>query len=103
MRHLANSKALLERSRGEVFEVLSVLRPVLAQESREAAIGEQLSTGLAGRTVIGLIRCITNPLYLPTATRTRLLVAAVDCHLGAKSRHLFRKLVARIDTQAFRP
>src|ERR1700692_898601 len=78
-------------------------RPVLSQQSRQGAVGEQLSSGLALGAVIGFVCGKTDALNFCLAPREWLLIAAMHRHLRAKRRDFFREFLARLSTQAVGP
>ena len=68
-----------------LLELFQRARPVLAQEARERAVGEEPPTGLADRTVVRLVLRVDDPLHRRPAVGTRLAVATVDRHALAKA------------------
>ena len=74
-----------------LLQLLERPRPVVLEQPRQRAIGQQLAAGLAGRTVVRFVRGVANALHRRAAHRTRLAVAAVHGHPVAKRRHLLGK------------
>src|SRR4029078_9594433 len=58
-------------------------RPVVLEQPRQRAIGQQAAAGLALRAVVALVVGVDNVLDQRTANRTRLLEAGVHPHLRA--------------------
>ena len=85
------------------LELLERLRPIILQQPRQTAIGEQLAAGLAGRTVIGFVGRVLNALNRRAAHRTRLAVAAVRGHALSKRGHLLGKVLAGLGDQLVAP
>ena len=81
------------------LELLERARPVLAQQPRQRAVGEQPSAGLARRAVVRLVRGVDDALHRRAAVGTRLAVAAVHRHPGAERGHLLGKAVAGLGAQ----
>src|SRR5712692_1575391 len=84
-------------------KLLRSSRPVLAQQSRQSAIGKQLTPGLAVRTVVGFVGRVTDALDLFLAARTRFLVSPMHRHFRTKRRDFLGKLVAGQLPQAVGP
>src|SRR5260370_30839813 len=91
----ANERQLSEFFRG--------FWPIVAQNSRQRAVGEQFPARLALRAIVGFIRRITNALNFCATARARLLVSTMHRHAFAKGRDFFRKLISRCCTQTLRP
>src|SRR5712692_4885741 len=85
------------------FKLLRSSRPVLAQQSRQSAIGKQLTPGLAVRTVVGFVGRVTDALDLFLAARTRFLVSPMHRHFRTKRCDFLGKLVAGQLPQAIGP
>ena len=77
--------------------------PVLAEQPRQAPVGEQPSFRLAGRAVVALVVRVDDVLDGAAAAGTRLAEPAVHGHLLAKGRDLVGKPVADFLLQAFDP
>src|SRR6185503_18624282 len=60
-----------------LLQLLEAARPVLLEEARQAAIGEQPALGLTGRTVVRLVVGVHDALHPGAAHRARLAVLAV--------------------------
>src|SRR5439155_12065864 len=86
-----------------LFHLLERPRPVLFHESRERSVGEELSSGLAPRAIVGLVFRVRDPLYRSAAIGAGLAVTAVDRHARAEGGHALRKAIARLAPQPFRP
>src|SRR5687768_12877229 len=85
------------------LELLDPLRPILLEQPRERAVGEQSPLGLATRTVVRLVVRIANALDGGPAHGTRLAVLPVHSHFRAKRRHFLRKLAISLRTKALHP
>ena len=85
------------------LELLERLRPVILEQPRQPAIGEQLAAGLAGRAVVGFVGRVLNALNRRAAHRTRLAVASVRGHAVAKRRDLLGKFLAGLGDQLVAP
>ena len=83
----------------ETLELVDGLRPVLPEQAREGAIGQQLAAGLAARAVVGLVVGVADALDGGAADRARLPVAAVHRHVRAKGGHLLGEVVAVVGAQ----
>src|SRR5712692_5247871 len=88
---------------GEEFEFFEGAGPIFAEKAGEGAVGEELSGGLAGGAIVGFIGGVTNALDFGVATRTRLLVAAVNGHAFAKGGHVFGEFTACFRAEALGP
>src|SRR6478752_4282568 len=99
---LGNARCRGARS-GEGLELVDRLRPVLFEQSRERAIGEELSVSLASRAIVGLVACIPDSLHWTSAGWTGFPIPAVYCHLIVKGSDLCRKLPMRLLAQAVSP
>src|SRR6202030_2940200 len=53
------------------FQVLERSGPVFTQQTAESPVGQQLSTSLAARAIVGFVRSVADPLNLRPAARTR--------------------------------
>src|SRR5712692_6895045 len=102
-RHRARSFFEKGSSFPEGLKFVERARPVLVQQAGKSAVGEQASSGLASRTIIGLVAGIANTLDLGTAARARLAIAAVDRHAGPKRGYLLGKCAGRFGPQALGP
>ena len=85
------------------FQLIEGARPVGAEEPGEAAVGQDLSAGLAAGAVVGFVVCVANALDLLAAARAGLAKAAVDGHLRTKCRDLLREAPLRFAPHAVRP
>src|SRR2546423_7970439 len=76
----------IHRRRGELApgQLVDRLGPILLQQSRQRAIGEQLSVRLTARTIIGLVVGVANALHRRTADGAWLTKLSVDRHLVAE-------------------
>src|ERR1039458_8929421 len=83
----------------EGFQLFQRARPVLAQQTREAAIRQHLAARLAARTIVGFIAGITNALHLLAASRAWSPVAPMHRHPVAESGHLLREFLAGFGAQ----
>src|SRR5581483_3182645 len=81
------------------LELVERARPVLMEQARERAIGEQPSRGLAGRTVVGFVVSVADPLNRRAADRTGRAIATMNRHRGSKGRHVFGESVAGLGAQ----
>src|SRR5438067_8263638 len=88
---------------GRWLQLVERSGPILFQQTRERAIGEQATFVLTARAVIGLVVRVPNALNGRAAHRTWLTEAAVHGHLRAKGGHLFGEPVSDLRPQAFRP
>src|SRR5713226_1140431 len=88
---------------GEEFEFFEGAGPIFAEKAGEGAVGEELSSGLAGGAIVGLVGGVANALDSGVAARTRLLVAAVDGHAFAKGGHVFGEFIACFRAEAVKP
>src|SRR5919204_5684935 len=86
-----------------LLELLDGPRPVTLQQPRQGSIGEQLSTGLAGRAVVGLILGVDDALDRCAAHGARLTVLAVHRHVFPKRRDFLGKSIARLTSQTISP
>src|SRR5436190_21667629 len=85
------------------LEVIERLWPVVLQQSRQAAVGEQLAAGLARRAIVRFVGRVLDSLDRRAAHGTRLSIAAVGGHAFAKRRHLLGKFSARLRDQLVTP
>src|SRR5260221_12990821 len=76
------------------LELIQRLRPVLAQQTRQGAIGEQAAAGLARRTVVRFVPRGRDPLNGRAAPRTGLAVPPVRRDARPGRRHFFGKRAA---------
>src|SRR5437016_12875607 len=77
------------------FQLLQRPRPILVQQSRQAAVREHSAAGLAYGTVIGFVGRVANALHLRAATWARLPVLAMHGHLRPEGRNLCGTLSSR--------
>src|SRR5260370_5731789 len=87
----------------ESFQFVERARPVVVQQARKSAIGEQPATGLARRTVVSLVAGIADALDPGPAAWARFAIAAVDRHLMPKCGNLLGKSSGRLRPQAIGP
>ena len=73
------------------FELVKGLRPVVLQQLRERAIGEQPAFGLARRAIVHFVLAVYDALHRCAAPRARFAEAAVYGHPFAERRHFFGK------------
>ena len=85
------------------FPLLDRPRPVVLEQPRQRAVGEQLAARLAAGAVVRFVVGVANPLHRRAAHGARLAEATVDGHLGVKGGHLFGKAVARLLAQPVDP
>src|SRR5688500_458025 len=78
------------------FEFFERAWPVFTKQPRQRPIGEQAAAGLAVRAVVGLVRCVDDPLNRTTAIRARQPVAPMNSHPFTEGGDFFRKLLARL-------
>src|SRR5258706_13390548 len=91
------------RSPAGTSEVVDRPGPVVLQEPRERAVGEQPAASLATRTVVALVLRVDDPLHGGAAHRAGLLEAAVHRHLVVNPGPLLGKAVAGLRAQQPRP
>src|SRR5439155_1090252 len=91
------------RPSSPVLELLQPSRPVLLQQARERAVGEERPARLAAGTVVRLVPRVDDPLHGRAADRTRLPVAAVDGHGRTEGGDALRKPGPDFVPQALRP
>src|ERR1035438_8876321 len=72
------------------FQFLQRARPVLAEQTREAAVRQHLPPFLAARTIVGFVAGIADALDFLAAARARLAVAPMHGHPFAERGHLLR-------------
>src|SRR6516162_8929787 len=85
------------------LELVEGARPVLAQQARERAVGQELAAGLARRAVICFVGCVADPLDLGTAARAGLAVSPVNGHPLAKCCDFFGEPAAGLGAETIRP
>src|SRR5712692_6468204 len=102
-RHRARSFFEKGSSFPEGLEFVERARPVLVQQAGKSAVGEQASSGLASRTIIGLVAGITYALDFGPTARAWLSIAAVDRHAGPKRGDLLGKCAGCFGPQALGP
>src|SRR5205814_1650830 len=91
------------RPSSPTLELLQPSRPVLLQQARERAVGEERPARLAAGTVVRLVPRVDDPLYRRAADRTRLAVAAVDGHGRTEGGDALRKSGSDFVPQPLRP
>src|ERR1700689_4255095 len=74
------------------FQLFEGARPVVAEEARKAAVGEEFSAGLALGAVVGFFVGVADTLDFFAAARAGLAEFSVGGHLGAERGPLFRKI-----------
>src|SRR5688572_23564133 len=74
--------------RWSCFELLERSRPILLEESRHRAVGEQTTICLTALAIVRLVVRVPNALHRCAADRTWLLESSVHSHPVAKCRHL---------------
>ena len=87
----------------ESFQFVERAWPVVVQQARKSAIGEQAAAGLARRTVVSLVAGIADALDLGSAARSWFAIAAVDRHPRPKCGNFLGKRFARFGPQALGP
>ena len=73
------------------LQFLQGARPILLQEAGKGAVGQQAAAGLAGGAVVGLVAGVADALDFCAAARTRLIIAAMHCHLGPECGDVLRE------------
>src|SRR5436305_11157402 len=79
------------------------LRPILFEQARQRAVGEELTVGLAARTIIGLVVGVADTLDGRAADRARFSEFSVDGHLVAERGDLGREIAGRFRSQTIGP
>src|SRR5580698_11112472 len=82
------------------LELIECARPVRTEQSRQAAIGEELAAGLATRTVVRLVVGVADALHRLLTARTGLAITPVHRHLGAKGGDFLREAPRGLGDQA---
>ena len=77
--------------------------PIVFEQPRERAVGEDPPVGLAARAVVRLVIGITDPLHGRAADRARLAEATVDGHLRTERGHLLGEAVAGLGPEPLDP
>ncbi len=85
------------------LEFVQVPGPVVFQQARERAVGEDLAAGLAAGAVVRLAVGVADALDRGRAVRAGLAEAAVDGHVGAEGRDALGEAVARLGAEAVDP
>ena len=98
-----SAKRFCHVARLAVSDVLSDLRPVLAQEARKRTVGEQLPASLACGTIVRFVRRVADALNFRAAALAGLFVPTVHSHAFAKCGYLFRKVVTGLIAQSLNP
>ena len=78
-------------------------RPIIFQQPRQRAVGEDAASGLAARAVVGLVVGVADPLYGGAADRARFAEPAVDGHARAERRDFLGKAVAGLGAESLDP
>src|SRR5581483_10513431 len=86
-----------------LFEFVERFWPIALEQSRQAAIGEKLSTGLTARAIVRFVIGIADALHGLPATRTGLPEASVYGHLFPKRRHTLREMIGRSGPKTIDP
>ena len=86
-----------------LLEFVEMGGPIVLEQSRKRAIGEDLSASLATGAIVRLVVGIANPLHRRTAHRTGLPVLSVNGHLRSKRRHALGKAVVAFGAEALGP
>src|SRR5205823_13568884 len=86
-----------------VLPLFQRARPILPQQARQRAVGEQAPARLTGGAVIHLTCRIANPLHRRAAHWARLAEPPMHRHSGPESGDLLRKTVACLRLQAADP
>jgi len=87
----------------EGFELFEGARPVRSQQTRQAPIRKDLSTGLAPSAVVRFVVRVANAQNLVATPGARLAIASMDRHTFAKCGDLFWKTSLRLGSQAVHP
>src|ERR1700680_5004095 len=85
------------------LELIQRTRPVRSQQSRQASISKNFSTGLAASTIVGFVVRVANPLNLFATPRAQFPIASVNRHPLAKCSHFFRKASLRFCSEPIYP
>src|SRR6185436_18570193 len=93
----------IARSGLSLLPFLNRLRPVVLEQPREGAVGQEFPASLAARTVVGFVLRPYNPLHRGSTDRAGLSEAAMHRHFGAKGSHLLRELRFGLRQQSFGP
>src|SRR3954453_21967440 len=86
-----------------LLQLLQAPGPILLEQPRESAVGEEASARLADGTIVGLVVRVPDPLHRSPAAGTGLAVAPVDRHPDPERGHLLRKAVSAVLPQPHRP
>src|SRR4029079_10409145 len=78
-------------------------RPIVLEQPRQRAIGEQLAAGLATWAVVALVFSMHDPLDRRAANGARLSKTPVNCHFRTKCSHLLWKLFGCLGGQSLGP
>jgi hypothetical protein len=87
----------------ESFQFVQGARPVGTQQSRQTTIGKHLAPRLAARAIVGLLVGVANAQDLVSTARTGFAITAMDRHVFAEGRHLFREFGLRFGAKPIRP
>src|SRR5438067_73596 len=79
------------------------LRPILFEQARQRAVGEQLTVGLAARTIVGLVVGVADALDGRAADGARFSKFSVHGHLIAERGDLRREIAGRFRSQTIGP
>src|SRR5436190_23033429 len=91
------------RSWLQLLELVDRFGPILLEQARQRAVGEQAAVRLAARTVVRLVVGIADSLHLGLANGAWLAVLAVHGHLVVKRRDLAREVAMRLLAQSVEP
>ena len=78
-------------------------RPIIFEKSRERAVGENATLGLAARAIVGLVVGVADALNGGAADRAGLTEAAVDGHARTERSDLLRKTIAGLGPEPLDP
>src|SRR5687767_5847947 len=86
-----------------LFDVIDRAWPILLQQPRERAVGEETAAGLTARAVVRLVVGVADALHGRAAHRTRLAEPAVHRHLRTERGDFFGETVADVGPQPVGP
>src|SRR2546423_8592961 len=92
-----------DRSMASSLELLDRARPILLQQPRQRAIGEQPPFRLTTRAVVRFVVAVANALHRRRAGGAGLPEFSMHRHLVVKGGDLLGKAVADVRTQSCRP
>src|SRR5256885_8923736 len=79
------------------------LRPILFEQARQRAVGEELTVGLAARTIVGLVVGVADTLDGRAADGARFSKFSVHGHFVAEGGDLRREIASRLRSQTIGP